>query len=542
MSLPLRSVVLLCWLGAATLASAATFYVDALNGDDRAAGTSSAQPWRTLQRAQQAKLAPGDRLLLAAGMRHSGRLHFAGLAGTAAAPIVIGSYRLPGQDERSVAQIDGTGTPAALSLKNSRHVRVEGLALTADGGPLTGPMRCGVVVEADGTHESHDITLARLHVKGVSFHPPGFVRPEADVKTANGTIRYGWGIRFIVTGKEAKMHRLTVTECRIERVDHTGLKFTAPAGGIHDVLVENIVVSHSGGPGIQLSGVDRARFTRMTVDRSGSTADTRNWGRGSGLWTWGCNDIVIERSRFTNANGPGDSAGVHIDYHCRNVVVQYNFSANNAGGFAEILGNNHNCAYRYNISVNDGHRVKGQGGAFQEGKLFWLSGYVGNGVKPRGPFNSYFYNNTMYVREDIVTKFTVAASAQGVLVANNIFHVVGPAKRVASDQAKIEGTETRDIERAVVTNNLFLRTDTWPENLGLPNDAPLFGDAGFAQPGGDRPVDYVPGNIALVQDRGVVLAPIPGDALGLAIGLQVTEDILGRPIVGMPDLGAIELP
>ncbi len=161
-------------------------------------------------------------------------------------------------------------------------------------------------------------------------------------------------------------------------------------------------VLHSGGPGVQLSGVRGGRFTALEVDGSGSTRDTRNWGRGSGLWTWGSSDIVIEQGRFLNANGPGDSAGVHIDYDCRDVVVQYNLSVHNAGGFCEVLGNNSNCAYRYNVSVNDGYRVKGKAGAFQEGKTFWLSGYIGKGPR-RGPFNTYFYNNTIYVNEEIAS-------------------------------------------------------------------------------------------------------------------------------------------
>ena len=114
-------------------------------------------------------------------------------------------------------------------------------------------------------------------------------------------------------------------------------------------------------------------FPAPQVHSSGSNDDSRKWGRGSGLWTWGSSDIIIEHNHFLHANGPADSAGCHIDFNCSNVVVQYNFSAYNAGGFCEILGNNYNCAYRYNISVNDGHRVKGENRAFQEGKTFWLS-------------------------------------------------------------------------------------------------------------------------------------------------------------------------
>jgi hypothetical protein len=422
-------------------------------------------------------------------------------------------------------------------------VRVEHLELTADGGAPAGNQRCGVLVEVDRAGEHRGIALTHLAVHRVSFHPPGFVRPAADVRTANGTLSYGWGIRFIVHDRSrGGLRDVAVRDCTIERVDHTGLKFTSPVGGIRDVVVENVRVTHTGGPGVQMSGLTGGRFTRLAVDRPGSTIDSRFWGRGSGLWTWSSRDIVIERSRFTHAHGPGDSAGVHIDYHCRNVVVQYNLSAHNAGGFCEILGDNRNCAYRYNVSVNDGHRVKGRDGAFQEGKTFWLSGYVGNRRKPTGPFDSYFYNNTVYVDATIVPQFAVAPTAEGVLVANNIFHLVAPARRVRSDQSDAERGETKAVARATMANNLFLHTAAWPAGLGFGDPAPFVGDAAFARPGGDRVEDYIPGHVALVRDRGRVISALPGDRIGLTLGLAVHEDILGRPIVGAPDLGAIELP
>ena len=52
------------------------------------------------------------------------------------------------------------------------------------------------------------------------------------------------------------------------------------------------------------------------------------------------------------------------------MIVENNLSRNNAGGFIEILGNNYNCSYRYNVSINDGHRVKGKNGAFKRVKFF----------------------------------------------------------------------------------------------------------------------------------------------------------------------------
>ena len=528
---------------AVAAAPAATYYVDPGAGDDRAAGTSPERAWRTLARTRGAELAPGDRLLLLAGARHAGRLHFEGLAGTAERPIVLGSYAPPGAAPDARALVDGRGQPAAVSLRNCRHVVVSDLVVTADGGAPTGAMRCGVLVTADGGAESRGLTLQRLHVKSVSYENPGHVRPEADVRTANGRARYGWGIRFLVPdGDRAVLRDLVVRDCRIERVDHTGLKFTAPRDGIRDVLVEHVAVSHSGGPGVQMSGVTGGRFAHLSVDHSGSTADTRNWGRGSGLWTWGTRDVVVERSRFTDANGPGDSAGVHIDFNCEHVVVQHNFSARNAGGFCEILGNNRNCAYRYNVSVDDGHRVKGRGGAFQEGKVLWLSGYVGEKRSPQGPFDSYIYNNTIVVSAGIEPKFAFGPTAEGVLVANNLFVLARPGRRVAGDQWVKDDVAARPIARAVMAGNLLLRAEDWPAGLGLADGAPVVGDPRFAAPGGDRPEDYVPTAAALVRDRGVVIAPLPGDAVGLKVGLAVATDILGRPIVGAPDIGAIELP
>jgi hypothetical protein len=323
-------------------------------------------------------------------------------------------------------------------------------------------------------------------------------------------------------------------------VSHTGIKATANVNGLEQLEIAECKVYQTGGPGMQFSGVKGGHIHHNTIDHSGSIADSRNWGRGSGLWTWSCSNIVIEHNRFENANGPGDSAGVHIDYNCSDVVVQYNLSANNAGGFCEILGNNYNCAYRYNISINDGHRVKGTNGAFQEGKIFWLSGYQGNQKKNAGPYNSYFYNNSVYVSANITPKIAVSSSSDGVLIANNIFYFEKAAQPVAGDQKKKE-VDGDGVPNVVFTNNLFLRRDIWPADFLLQDTAPVVGDPGFKNKGGLQLTDYLPANKSLVVNKGVTILPIPNDTIGLRIGLQVERDIMGNRIQGKPDLGAIEM-
>ncbi len=537
------------WLCLSTAGSSAgvLYYVHPALGDDANPGTNPQAPLRTLARAGNLRLQPGDRLLLAAGRTFPGELSFQGLAGTQTNPIVISSYRGPDAGSESRATIDAKGFGAGVFLLNCSHVEIKDLSITGNGGGMSQTLRmkpdlrCGVLVQADQPGDYSGFGLSNLVVRDVFFEDPGFSRHPDEVRTANGTQNYGWGIRFINASSDGVLKDISIRDCRLENLSHTGLKFTAPSNGIQNVSVEGVQIAHTGGPGVQMSGLRGGHFSRLDVNGSGSTNDTRNWKRGSGLWTWGSSDVVIEHSRFRNANGPGDSAGVHIDYNCSNVVVQYNLSAHNAGGFCEILGNNSHCAYRYNVSVNDGFRVKGRDGAFQEGKIFWLSGYTGEKSARQGPFNTYFYNHTIYVSEDIVAKVSVSPTARGVLIANNIFYIRGRSLSVPGDQARADSSSSAPLQDVVFKNNLFLRHGTWPPDLAIQDQDPIVGEPRFQNAGGQRPEDYTPANAPLVKNRGVVISPIPGDSTGLPGGLKLTRDILGQPIQGNPDLGAIEI-
>lgn len=78
---------------AATPVFATDFFVDAKNGGDAADGISPATAWRTMERAQEQKLGPGDRLLLKAGsvwrMSETFRLKPKGFEGN---PVAITRY------------------------------------------------------------------------------------------------------------------------------------------------------------------------------------------------------------------------------------------------------------------------------------------------------------------------------------------------------------------------------------------------------------------------------------------------------------------
>jgi hypothetical protein len=521
---------------------ATNYYINTAIGNDSHKGTSKGRSWKTILPLDNIQLKPGDSVLFANGQQFSGMLSLVNTNGRLYHPVVISNYLYKGNMAKPV--LDAGAALNAIFIQNSSFIKVSGIEVTASipyhSNTLsnTVEMRCGILVEVTKDETFENVELTDLVVHDVFYNPPGFIRTASEIKTANGTQSYGWGIRVINNTKTGRLTGVRVLRSMVFRVSHTGIKFTANINGIQQLEVAECKVYQTGGPGMQFSGITNGHIHDNTIDHSGSIADSRNWGRGSGLWTWSCSNILIEHNRFENANGPGDSAGVHIDYNCKDVVVQYNFSANNAGGFCEILGNNYNCAYRYNISVNDGKRVKGVNGAFQEGKIFWLSGYQGNDKKSAGPYNSYFYNNSIYVSASIVPKIALSSSADGVLVANNIFYFEAAAQLVPGDQKRKE-TDLDGIPNVVFKNNLFLHPGNWPADSPLQDTSPVFGDPGFRK-GGLALKDYIPTNKKLVANRGISILPIPNDSIGLRIGLKVEYDILGNTTKREPGLGAIE--
>ncbi len=522
------------------------YYFNPETGSTTGDGTL-VRPFKFLAHISTLRLNPGDSILLAAGTTSPGSIVLKQVHGTAENPIVISSYKPAKLSGNQRAKIDAKGAANGILLENCSFIEVSGLQISGNAGPVKmvdgkiPDMKCGVLVKTSEAGVFGNISLSNLVVKDIFYEEEGYVRGQDEVRSANGTQSYGWGIRFINQTDGALLQNLKVEDCEISNVAHTGLKFTGKGKSIENISVLNNRVTETGGPGIQMSGVKGGIVNGNTVDHSGSNNDSRKWGRGSGLWTWSTDNVIIEHNSFLNANGPGDSAGCHIDYNCKNVVVQYNFSANNAGGFCEILGNNHNCAYRYNISVNDGWRVKGQDGAFQEGKVFWLSGYVGNQRQPNGPFNSYFYNNTIYTSPELVANFAVAKSSSGVLIVNNIFYIAGDSKLVAGDQYQPEEIGSTPIPNTIFENNLYLSDSNWPQEVLIQDGSPVIGNPEFRNPGGLKLEDYFPGNADLIKDRGMEIAKIPNDSIGLTIGLDVQKDILGNALNGMPDLGAIEI-
>jgi hypothetical protein len=513
-------------------AHATTYYLDADGGSDLNTGTSPAQAWRTLAHVNTRTFLPGDQILLQKGDTFPGKILIDGNSGAEGNPIIIASY-----GEGSKPVINASGYIAGVHIRDAEHVEVSDLEITANGGVMVDGSpeteRYGVYANATTGNAVRHVSFRNLHIHDIF---PSAGKPS---EGANPTTHFGYGV-FLSGQSDGQSAHFLIENCTIERTGHRGIHLLR----VNFASVIDNVMTDIGGPAIQPSRCDDVVVRGNVVTRSGSYVDTRMHGRGSGIWPWTCQRVLIEKNTFSGARGRGDSCGIHIDFNCSHVVVQYNLSINNSGGFIEILGNGYNNTYRYNISINDGSRVKGvldQGTIHneQDGNILWTSGYVGNSQDNVGPFNSYFYNNTIYIGSGTRRAFHFQENTRGLLIANNIFYVVSDTFDGTTSGLK---DYTQDMINSVVwDNNLYQRTGIIPTSFPFRENPQTIGDPLFANAGGLAAADYIPAATALIMDQGMVIEKLPGDALGLEVGLAVTEDFFGNPIIGLPDLGAVEI-
>jgi hypothetical protein len=500
-----------------------TYYLDSMNGSDKNNGVSLKSPWATLSKIKNINLKAGDQILLKYGSIFKGKINISNTIATKNSPIVVSTYDDNKLKDNILPKIDGAGFLGTIEIINSKWIEIRNLELTSDGGKAVDEKakidRYGVYVS-----KSQNVIIDNLIIHNIY----STIATKSEGK--NNKTAYGHGVRV------EHSDTLKVSNCNIKRVGRYGINTKRSS----NIEVFNNHTDHTGCSGIQLGTTTNAIIKGNIFNHPGSFVDKRMHGRGSGSWVWSCENIIYENNQFLNAKGKADSCGVHIDFNCKNIIIQHNLSVNNEGGFVEILGNNYNCAYRYNISINDGSRRKGQDGAHQEGKVLWLSGYAGRKQSRKGPFNSYIYNNTVFVKKGIKPGIAISPTTKGALIANNIFYIMENTRTVKGDQKIYKKTKAKS-SNVVFKNNIYAHKNILPTNLGLHDSSIIIGDPLFKNPGDLMPKSYTPTNLKIVRNKSITISKIPGDKIGIKIGFEVKKDFFGNPITGIPDIGAIEL-
>ena len=413
-----------------------TYYVSNSYGNDESSGLSSETPFKSLDKINSIVYNPGDSILFKSGDTWNGMCWIKG-SGNINNPIVIDSY---GGDQKPI--INGDGYQACILIYNDDNININNLELFNEASHLDSlgntkklngfgglsnlwgsgkDRRFGIKIVAD------ENSLFNFKLYGLQIHDI-FPTPE----NTNNTHK-GYGIKLETLSDTLNNSFNTISNfelinTNISRTGHYGLWIKSLGLNMNfdeiknnNIKVQDCVFENTGGSGFVPNKSSNVLVENCIFNHTGSSIDTRMWKRGSGMWTFDCLNVIAQHNYFMNAHGPLDSYGCHIDYGCENIVYQYNYSYNNEGGFVEILGDNINCGYRYNISVNDGYRL-GQPWSGTQGKTFFVSTYCGSTNNRCPNSGTFIYNNTCFINDTLSPEIYCWPDAGDIHIFNNIVY------------------------------------------------------------------------------------------------------------------------
>ena len=480
--------------------SASTYYISSSNGNDNNNGLSTQSPFQSIDKLNSLTFFPGDSILFMSGDYFEGMFWIKG-SGNSQQDIVVDRYN---GSTRPI--INGFGYQACVLIYNDQYITLNNLELTNEASHLDSlgnvkklvgfggvsndwgsgiNVRFGVKIVADVSSLSN-FTIDNLKIHNI-FPTP----------TNLQLIHQGYGIK-IETRSDTTIFQLNtisnvlIKNTSISETGHYGIWIKSLGlNGIDSVKNNQIQVKScsfefTGGSGFVPNKSKNVLVENCTFNHTGSDIDQRMWKRGSGMWPFDCKNVVAQHNEFKNAHGPQDSYGCHIDYGNENVVFQYNYSYNNEGGFVEILGDNINCGYRYNISVNDGYREDPNGTPWnKKGKIFWISNYCGNSNVRCPNTGTFIYNNTSFTNETIFPEIYFWPNIGDVHVFNNLVYV-------SPNGTTIPTLIQNNLNTLDISHNLFYDSARIDMDVDLMNNA-LYNNPNLLNPsplGVDNPQLY----------------------------------------------------
>lgn len=331
-----------------------TYYVDALRGNDEGTGTSVDGAWRTLSRASQLKLLPGDQLLLRRGATYDGELEISG-SGQPGQRILVGAY-----GEGAAPVVRGYDqSKYAVHILNSSYLTLTGLHIVNTGRErLAG--RTGLKIEARDCGVSRSVTVTGVEVSDVNG---SLVKAEG-----------GGSAILIVNGGRTMASRfdsLTIEQCHISNCARNALIWGSDYYDRRqwlpstNTVVRGCLIEGVPGDGIVPIGCEHTliegNLMRLCPELLPMTEAA------AGFWPWSCDDTVIQFNEVSGHKAPWDAQAYDCDYNCRGTVIQYNYSHDNYGGLVLVCDNGAERTYslgneapvvRYNVSIGDGVRPR----------------------------------------------------------------------------------------------------------------------------------------------------------------------------------------
>lgn len=321
----------------AVSAEGTSYYVDAVNGDDAASGTSPETAWRTLEKASAVTYSAGDKILLRRGQVFGPLFHANG-SGTAEAPIVFSAY---GEGARPVIRNEEP-TPTFVIFSVSGWI-VEDVEFTA-------PTGSGVYIFSYGDTDVEDITVRRCSFRDIA--------PQ-ERSTGNAAI----GINML--SDTARIRRLRLEDLTIENVawgiHMNGLNAESRDGSFKnpdesynsDFLLQNIYIENAACGGIVIASVQDCTVRNCRVLNCATAQDDYY----APLWMRHTNRTTVEYCEIAGSTNRRDGMAIDFDGWTTNSTYRYIYSHDNTRFMRNCVfdaktRNAGNCV-EHCVSVND---------------------------------------------------------------------------------------------------------------------------------------------------------------------------------------------
>ncbi|GGZ87405.1 T9SS type A sorting domain-containing protein [Algibacter mikhailovii] len=555
-----------------------TYYVSN-DGNDANDGISESTPWKTLTKASSVTqsgglLQPGGKLLFNKGDTFIGQL-IIGCSGTEENPIEIGSYGtgdkpiLTGVGANMGNNNDGDAAEV-IKMTNTSHILMNDLHITNDrkvglGWNGSGNKSYGIYLTANKWGgRSKGLTFRNLEF--VNIYGVDMINWEGVVDTENYKAQaFFFDSQENHDGStepgatEVGIDDVLIENCYFKNLGGSGITIrhlggydsNGPSERNQNYIIRNNHFEDMGGDGVVFASVYNGLVENNEYHDIGlgdkNNASDRLFGRGEGCWIWDSWNIIVQYNKQYRNKGFGDTygAGGHVDFFCKDVIFQYNYSEDTDGGFVEILGDCDNTTFRHNVSVNDGHRTA------HHNYTIWLSGYVGTGKTPVPSRNNYVYNNTVYVNNAALTP-QISIFAEDTYIYNNVFMYLNGSSMGIRNEDGVNGF-LEDMQNGgvlEVSNNMFQGNINASfknkDNAKLDNAWPS-----FSSPPGKSPGDangssdiYDISNTSVLKDAGKQFTPpvfpMAGQGIFANITSNASDDGFGNAVnpTKNPNIGA----
>ncbi len=409
--------------GTPTATTATTYYIDASGGSDSNVGTSQNAAWKTLSPTTSMKMKAGDQLLLKCGGTYQGVLELK-VAGTATAPVVVGSY---GSGNLPVIQ-GNDASKYAVRILNSDYLTFQNIEIVNTGKDrLAG--RTGLKIECRDYGVSRNIKINGVTVRDVN---------GSLVKEKGG----GCGILIENGGTSvgSRFDSLQIVNCHILRCSRNAMIWNSEyydrrkwLASTNEIIRGNLI-EQVPGDGIVPIGCDNTLIEYNVMRDCPETLPSTE--AAAGFWPWSCDNTTIQFNEVSGHKAPWDGEGYDCDYNCRNTVIQYNYSHDNYGGMVLVCDDggernysigNQNSIVRYNISIGDAQRpnITRTGGMFSPN--IHISGKVTNTLIEHNIIHSNVKTATEADRT-MITSDSWGGYADYTTIRNNVFYTAETSK------------------------------------------------------------------------------------------------------------------